>query len=376
MSRAPAEANRNQDATCYIGNLDERATDALVWELMLQAGPVVNVHLPKDRISQAHQGYGFAEFQTEQDAEYACKIMNGIKLFGKPLRVNKASSDRKQIDIGANLFVGNLDQNVDERILYDAFMSFGTIVGLPKVRSARSVLSKTHLIDFLLFTDCSRSIERSVERIRIHLLRLVRSIRCSNRVDEQSISSEQASDSRLRAEEGCERRGTAWNSSGETGGRTGEEKQRHARTTAPASRLWRPTSARHASIRRNARDGSPAAASARVCSCSSRYGAASPTTAWVHASGLRSASRASAKWVSWTAACVHDWRKQRTTGWSCVVGHIVRATVSYPRHYAMVPLLLQIHDSGTASNDQVCDAQHRVWVRAVLRHCGWSCLQA
>lgn len=78
-----------------------------MWELMLQAGPVgkaahsmgfpifliqpflVNVHLPKDRISMAHQGYGFCELLTEEDAEYACKIMNQIKLWGKPIRVNK-----------------------------------------------------------------------------------------------------------------------------------------------------------------------------------------------------------------------------------------------------------------------------------------------
>lgn len=56
---------------------------------MLQAGPVANVHLPKDRVSMTHQGYGFCEFLTEDDAEYACKIMNQIKLFGKPIRVNK-----------------------------------------------------------------------------------------------------------------------------------------------------------------------------------------------------------------------------------------------------------------------------------------------
>lgn len=37
----------------------------------------------------SHQGYGFCEFLTEDDAEYACKIMNQIKLFGKPIRVNK-----------------------------------------------------------------------------------------------------------------------------------------------------------------------------------------------------------------------------------------------------------------------------------------------
>ncbi len=73
----------------YIGNLDERVTDALVWELMLQAGRIVNVHLPKDRVSQTHQGYGFVEFISEEDAEYAARIMNQVRLYGKPIRVNK-----------------------------------------------------------------------------------------------------------------------------------------------------------------------------------------------------------------------------------------------------------------------------------------------
>jgi len=45
--------------------------------------------MPKDRITQAHQGYGFVEFIGEEDADYAIKVMNMIKLFGKPIRVNK-----------------------------------------------------------------------------------------------------------------------------------------------------------------------------------------------------------------------------------------------------------------------------------------------
>ena len=45
--------------------------------------------MPKDRITQSHQGYGFVEFLGEEDADYAIKIMNMIKLYGKPIRVNK-----------------------------------------------------------------------------------------------------------------------------------------------------------------------------------------------------------------------------------------------------------------------------------------------
>lgn len=58
-------------------------------DLTLEFVSIVNVHLPKDRVSMSHQGYGFCEFLTEEDAEYACKIMNQIKLWGKPIRVNK-----------------------------------------------------------------------------------------------------------------------------------------------------------------------------------------------------------------------------------------------------------------------------------------------
>jgi splicing factor 3B subunit 4 len=113
----------------YIGNLDERVTDPLIWELMLQAGRIVNVHLPKDRVTQTHQGYGFVEFQTEEDAEYAAKIMNGIRLYGKPIRVNKASADKsKTVEIGAELFIGNLDTMVDERVIFDTFRRFGSVL--------------------------------------------------------------------------------------------------------------------------------------------------------------------------------------------------------------------------------------------------------
>jgi splicing factor 3B subunit 4 len=125
---------QDKDSTIYIGNLDERVTDSLVWELFLQAGRIANVHLPKDRVTQSHQGYGFVEFNSEEDAEYAARIMNQVRLYGKPIRVNKASADKqKAIEVGAELFVGNLDPMVDERMLYDTFGRFGTLIAAPKV---------------------------------------------------------------------------------------------------------------------------------------------------------------------------------------------------------------------------------------------------
>jgi splicing factor 3B subunit 4 len=113
----------------------------------------VNVYIPKDKLTNLHQGYGFVEFATEEDAEYAIKIMNMIKLYGKPLRVNKAKRDGKTVDVGANLFVGNLDAEVDEKLLYDTFSAFGVIITTPKVLLSASLLTLRMRADQLL-TRC------------------------------------------------------------------------------------------------------------------------------------------------------------------------------------------------------------------------------
>ena len=121
---------RNQDATIYVGNITEACTEELLWELFLQAGPIANVHIPKDKVTNTHQGFGFVEFKTEEDSDYAIKIMQMIKLHGQPLRLNKKASGEVRIaEVGANLFLGNLDPDVDEKLLYDTFSAFGVIVG-------------------------------------------------------------------------------------------------------------------------------------------------------------------------------------------------------------------------------------------------------
>ncbi|GBC16619.2 splicing factor 3B subunit 4 [Rhizophagus irregularis DAOM 181602=DAOM 197198] len=48
---------------------------------------------------------------SEEDADYAIKIMNQIKLYGKPIH---ATSDKKNLDVGVSLFIRNLDSGVVE----------------------------------------------------------------------------------------------------------------------------------------------------------------------------------------------------------------------------------------------------------------------
>lgn len=142
MALASNIVDRNQEATVYVGNLDIQVTEELLWELFIQAGPVVSVFMPRDKITGDHSGYGFVEFRTESDAEYALKVINFIKMFNKPIKVTKSSTEQKSNDIGANIFIGNLDISIDEKKLIDTFSSFGPIVSARIMRDPSSGVSK------------------------------------------------------------------------------------------------------------------------------------------------------------------------------------------------------------------------------------------
>jgi splicing factor 3B subunit 4 len=144
MAAIPSLYERNQEATVYAGNIDVKVNEGILWELFTQCGPVVNVHIPRDKITNEHQGYGFVEFKSEEDADYSIKIMHMIKLFGKPLKVNKASQDKRTQDVGANVFVGNLDPEVDEKLLYETFSNFGMVISTKITRDPDTGESNGH----------------------------------------------------------------------------------------------------------------------------------------------------------------------------------------------------------------------------------------
>lgn len=45
---------RNQEATVYVGNLDTKTDEELLWEVFTQAGPIKNVHIPRDKVTGMH----------------------------------------------------------------------------------------------------------------------------------------------------------------------------------------------------------------------------------------------------------------------------------------------------------------------------------
>ena len=73
--------------TVYIGNLDERVTDRVLYDILIQAGRVVDLHIPRDREYEKPKGYAFAEYETEEIADYAVKLFSGlVTLYNRTLK--------------------------------------------------------------------------------------------------------------------------------------------------------------------------------------------------------------------------------------------------------------------------------------------------
>ncbi|EDV29244.1 uncharacterized protein TRIADDRAFT_19129, partial [Trichoplax adhaerens] len=81
----------------YVGNLDKKVTDKILYELFVKAGSISRINLPKDDTTGDIRGYGFVYYNRNVSALYATELFNGLLLFQKPMRVNLNSKERKSI---------------------------------------------------------------------------------------------------------------------------------------------------------------------------------------------------------------------------------------------------------------------------------------
>jgi RNA recognition motif-containing protein len=83
----------------YIGNLSYSVNDGDVRKALEDKGVnVKEVRIITDKYSGRSKGFGFAEFETEEDAQKAIDALNGQELGGRTLRVNKAQKMKPRRD--------------------------------------------------------------------------------------------------------------------------------------------------------------------------------------------------------------------------------------------------------------------------------------
>lgn len=76
--------------TLWCGNLSDKVTEELLYELFLQAGPVEMVKIPRDN-EKRQRSYAFITYAHAVSVEYAINIYNGTRLFNRQLTIHEKS---------------------------------------------------------------------------------------------------------------------------------------------------------------------------------------------------------------------------------------------------------------------------------------------
>uniref|UniRef100_A0A8C0SFD3 RRM domain-containing protein n=1 Tax=Canis lupus familiaris TaxID=9615 RepID=A0A8C0SFD3_CANLF len=72
-----------EDRMLFVGNLETKVTEEFLFELFHQAGPIVKVKIPNGKPKQ----FAFVNFKHKVSVPYAMNLLNGIKLFGRPIKI-------------------------------------------------------------------------------------------------------------------------------------------------------------------------------------------------------------------------------------------------------------------------------------------------
>lgn len=73
-----------RNRTMYVRNLDSRVNEELLYELFLQAGPLVEVFIPRNDAGEM-RGFAFVEYEDEESVKYALELFEGSSLFQREL---------------------------------------------------------------------------------------------------------------------------------------------------------------------------------------------------------------------------------------------------------------------------------------------------
>jgi len=149
-----AENLQKKFTNVFVKNLDEKVDDERLKQIFLPFGTIKSYIIMRDEQNKS-KGFGFVNFENPEDAENAVQSLHEKEFEGKVVFVGRAQkkSEREaelrakfeQIKMehmtkyqGVNLYIKNLDDDIDDTKLRGIFDPFGTITSAKVMNDVKS----------------------------------------------------------------------------------------------------------------------------------------------------------------------------------------------------------------------------------------------
>ncbi|KAI8584468.1 hypothetical protein K450DRAFT_216559 [Umbelopsis ramanniana AG] len=131
-SRSTSRSPRIPQRECrvYVGNLPYEARRRDLWDLMSEAGEVVEANIMLTGSGKS-KGCGVVEYRFPEDAQRAIRTLHNAVFMGRPVLVREdreePGKDPRQAGDGCQLFVGNLPYSASWQDMKDLFRKAGRV---------------------------------------------------------------------------------------------------------------------------------------------------------------------------------------------------------------------------------------------------------